>query len=248
MIYKTGYEWCLEAMIRILDLNDWEGSELVPDYEESYFREKITYDDFLGRLKGCLVKSNSIPRKTEKYLEYRMYFLVNYQFSGTIHAGIQPIHAAIDYGELAKTYVMTDDNGDELYKVDRAFTSWARTDKTVIVLNGGTTNNNPDRLGTLNQAMNTLKGLGIKLAPFYEPDINDALTAFAFLVDERVYEKELYEDFIPETLPWSRHKPSEQKLLELAARNEENYERWEDKIGGPKNSFLRNYLKPLRLA
>jgi hypothetical protein len=128
------------------------------------------------------------------------------------------------------------------------YDDWADNWKTFIILNGGTTNNNPERLGSLNQHLLNITQAGIKVATFHEPDLGDQLTAFVFLVDERVYNRELYADFVPETLPWSRHKPSEQKLLELAARNEENYERWEDKIGGPKNSFLRNYLKPLRLA
>jgi len=240
MIYKTGYEWCLEAMIRILDLNNWAGSELVPDYEESYFREKITYDDFLGRLKGCLVKSNSIPRKTETYLEYRMYGLVPYNLS-PIQQGIQFGHAVVEYG-----LSVIGDDIDINSKIIHY--KWASEDKTFIILNGGTTNNNPERLGSLNQHLLNITQAGIKVSTFHEPDLGDQLTAFVFLVDERVYNRELYADFVPETLPWSRHKPSEQKLLELAARNEENYEKWMDKVGGPENVFLRNYLKPLRLA
>ena len=236
-IYKTGYEWSLEAKLRILDLEDWEGSELVPDYEESYFTEKITYDDFIGRLKGCLVKSNSIPRKTPKYLEYRMYGLVPYNLS-EIQKAIQFGHAVVEYGL---------DIVGSGYVNEQCYNKWAKHDKTFIILNGGTTNNNPERLGSLNQHLLNITRAGIKVSTFHEPDLGDQLTAFVFLVDERVYNRELYPDFVPETLPWSRHKPSEQKLLELAARNEENYERWEDKIG-PNNSFLRNYLKPLRLA
>jgi hypothetical protein len=37
-------------------------------------------------------------------------------------------------------------------------------------------------------------------------------------------------------------------LDELEARNAENYKNWLEKIGGEKNAFLREFLKPLRLA
>jgi hypothetical protein len=68
------------------------------------------------------------------------------------------------------------------------------------------------------------------------------------LVDERVWNRELYEDFIPETIPYSRHKPSEKALSQLDEKNASNYKHWEEKIGGPVNAFLRDYLRPLRLA
>ena len=238
MIHKTGYEWCLEAKLRILNLEYWIGSDLIHDYEESYFTEKITYDDFLIRLKDCFVKPNSIPRKTSKYLEYRMYGLVPYNLS-PIQQGIQFGHAVVEYG--------LDIVGSGFLN-EKCYNKWAKKDKTFIILNGGTTNNNPERLGSLNQHLLNITQACIKESTFHEPHLGDQLTAFVFLVDERVYNRELYPDFVPETLPWSRHKPSEQKLLELAARNEENYEKWMDKVGGPENVFLRNYLKPLRLA
>ena len=35
----------------------------------------------------------------------------------------------------------------------------------------------------------------IKYAEFYEPDLGDQLTALCFLLDERVYDRELYPDY-----------------------------------------------------
>ena len=67
-------------------------------------------------------------------------------------------------------------------------------------------------------------------------------------MDERVFNKTLYPDFSAETLPWSKRKPSEAAISQLEARNNKNYELWEEKIGGPTNAFLREYLRPLRLA
>jgi hypothetical protein len=49
-------------------------------------------------------------------------------------------------------------------------------------------------------------------------------------------------------LPWSKTKPSEKKLKELEERNANNYENWIDKIGGPKNAFLREFLSKFKLA
>ena len=75
-------------------------------------------------------------------LKYRMYGLVNYQLSG-IQKGIQFGHAVVEYG---LKYFNTDE-----YK------RWANFDKTFIILNGGTTNENPDKLGTLQQHAISLK-------------------------------------------------------------------------------------------
>ena len=135
-----------------------------------------------------------------------------------------------------------------LPRLDNDYLNWAKYNKTFIILNGGTTNTNPERLGTLNRHMETMREAGVLLQEFHEPDLGDQLTAVVFLVDERVFNKTLYPDFIPETLPWGRKKPSEKELAELEARNAENYKYWVEKIGGEKNAFLRDYLKPLRLA
>jgi hypothetical protein len=78
--------------------------------------------------------------------------------------------------------------------------------------------------------------------------LGNQLTAFVFLVDERVFNRTLYPDFVPETIPYSRKKPSEKQLVELEEKNTNNYKHWVEKIGGSKNAFLRDYLKPLKLA
>ncbi len=67
----------------------------------------------------------------------------------------------------------------ELYR------DWADNWQTSIILNGGTTNLNPDRLGTLNKHYQTLVSNGVVCEAFYEPDLGDQMTAFVFIVDER---------------------------------------------------------------
>jgi len=62
-ILKTGYEWCLDANVRILDISSWDTS--MAFYEESYYEEKIDVQEFYRRLGLCKVKADSTPRKSE---------------------------------------------------------------------------------------------------------------------------------------------------------------------------------------
>jgi len=110
-------------------------------------------------------------------LEYRMYGFVPYQLSG-IQSGIQFGHGVVEYSLT--------------YSESFRYKKWAQLDKTFIVLNGGTTNDNPLRLGTLNKLMIELDSLGIKYSIFREPDLGDQITSINFLVDERVWNKEKY--------------------------------------------------------
>jgi hypothetical protein len=194
-------------------------------------------NEFLEALSQCKVKANSMPRKTEMYLEYRIYGLVPYNLS-PIQQGIQFGHAVVEYQQ----------NVRNLPPHEAIYNKWAQQDKTFIILNGGTTNNNPERLGSLNQHMNTLRDNGVILQEFHEPDLGDQLTAFVFLVDERVFNREMYPDFQEEKLPYGVRKPSKKALTDLEERNEANYQKWVEKIGNEKNAFLRDFLKQFRLA
>lgn len=236
IILKTGYEWCLEGNIRVLDIADWDTDWGF--FEESYYEEKIDVKEFYRRIAMCKVKPNSMPRKTPMFLEYRMYGLVPYNLS-PIQQGIQFGHAVVDYGRTV----------EDLRPHDEIYKKWADKDKTFIILNGGTTNNNPERLGTLNQHMNTLRDNGILLQEFHEPDLGDQLTAFVFLVDERVFNRTVYPDFVGTPYPWPLNKkPSEKQYSQWEAENNKNYAAWLEKIGGEKNAFLRDYLRNLKLA
>jgi len=244
---RTGYDWCLEANIRILDIADWVTDNQDFYYcEDAYYKEEIDKETFLERLKGCKVKPNSQPRKTTLYLRYRMYGLVPYNIS-PIQQAIQYGHAVVEYGQKVKDDEFNVAVDGDITLLD-VYNKWADNDKVFIILNGGTTNTHPDREGTLNKHNMTLRLNEIPTATFYEEDLGHQLTAVAFLVDERVFDKILYPDFVPETIPWSRKQPSEKQLDELAARNDTNYKAWVEKIGGEKNAFLREFVKPFRLA
>jgi hypothetical protein len=122
-------------------------------------------------------------------LELRMYGLVNYQLTG-IQKGIQFAHAAIEYG-----IDIENSNNSEQRDI---YSKWRNEDKTVILLNGGTTN---DRImgdtyfGTLNNHKVSLDKLGVFNSTFREPDLGDQLTAVVFILDERVFNREKYPDY-----------------------------------------------------
>lgn len=233
---RTGYDWCLSANMRILDISSWD-TDMV-SCEDSYNTEKINIEEFYRRIGLCKVKANSMPRKSILYMEHRMYGLVPYNLS-PIQQGIQFGHAVVEYQQSVKKL--------PLHKA--IYNKWAKNDKTFIILNGGTTNNNPEKMGTLNQHLAAFYFNDIITSEFYEPDLGDQLTAFVFLVDERVFNRTLYPDFVGTPYPWpSNKKPTEKQLSVWQAENDKNYLSWEEKIGGPTNAFLRDYLKPLRLA
>jgi len=161
--------------------------------------------------------------------KYRMYGLVPYQLTG-MQGGIQFMHAAIEYAnEFSDT---------------SAYWRWSRYDKTVIVLNGGTTNTNQYMQGTLNQHLTTLLQNNIKLAKFYEPDLGDQMTAIVFLVDDRVWDKEAYPDLVPQKFR-KGYEPED-----LDEYREIEFNEWKKQFGDDSDSilFLRTFLKQFRFA
>jgi hypothetical protein len=171
-------------------------------------------------------------------LEYRMYGFVPYNLS-EIQKGIQFGHAVVEYGQYVKN----------LQPFEKMYTKWANHDKTFIILNGGTTNDNPDRFGSLNEHRNIIMLNGVLVASFKEPDLGDQLTAFVFLVDERVYNKVKYPDYKPLPPYWDDDKePSLDLYLKWDSDNELARHDWIESIGGAENDFLREYLVGKRLA
>ena len=180
-------------------------------------------------------------------LELRMYGFVNYQLTG-IQMGIQFSHALIEYS-------LINFHSDE-------YIDWAKYWKTVILLNGGTTNNNPERLGTLNQTYNTLIENGVICSSFTEPDLGDQMTSICFLVDEQVFNREVYLDFgnwvmenhysyLQDNLINANKIEKMRKegyFLKASDKEQKLYSDWVEFVGGEKNVFLRDYLKNAKLA
>lgn len=109
----------------------------------------------------------------EKKLGLRMYFFVMYNLSG-IQKGIQAGHAALEY---ANKYGDT-----EQYK------EFIEHHKTFILLDGGGSNE-------MIKLLPKLWNFDVDFAVFYEPDLNNALSAIAFIVPENIYNFN-FEDYV----------------------------------------------------
>lgn len=181
-------------------------------------------------------------------LEKRMYSLVMYQLNGR-QAGIQSAHSNIEYSNK--------------YGKDEDYIDWATKWKTVILLNGGTSNSGKESYydyspikGSMEKHLDTLNEIGIKVVPFYEPDMNYCLTSMSFIVDERVFNKDTYPDFKFEDYnlyPINNFKQIDILLKEdyfndafPSAKTE--FEHWCLSIGGMQNFLFRLFIKQFSLA
>jgi hypothetical protein len=162
----------------------------------------------------------------ETQRRYRMYGLTPYNLS-PIQQGIQFGHAVVEYGLL--------------YFNNPDYQSWAKNDKTFIILNGGTTN--IEKPGSLNVHEYQIEAQGIRHANFFEEDLGDQLTAVVFLVDDRVWDKETWPDYEGDVI--------EEKLggrsLDI------QYYEWEMNFAETEEEvdqiiFLRDFLKQFRFA
>ncbi len=164
-------------------------------------------------------------------LELRMYSLVLYNIS-PIQQGIQAYHATIEATQnFNEKHTMYEDE----------FNNWAKNWKTVIILNGGTTT-------TMTEHYKTLVDNDIQCNKFHEPDLNNSLTAISFIVDERVFNKEKYPDYIDHDLEYKR----KCGIIGLSMNDIHNqdfkYKLWLKSIGGEQNTFLRTFLSKFKLA
>jgi len=236
----TLYEWCLLNKIRPT-ATDFEKDDFIKD---DFMLRKITIDEFKEFMKLGKFKENSTPRKPEKFLELRMYGFVPYNIS-EIQKGVQFNHA------------------NDVYSLEHGteptYLTFKREWMTNIILNGGTSNEGhmvkqgfkeTMYKGTMQRHLEDLEANDIKVGKFYEPDLNSMLSAICFLVDERVFNRELYPDFVAPPYPDmdENHPSSMQIFNDWSDQKEAQYENWVDKIGGPKNEFLRIFLADKRLA
>ena len=191
-------------------------------------------------------------------LELRMYGMVPYNIS-PIQQGIQFGHAVVDYGQKMK-YL-----GEHKQSLNIQYNDWADNWKTFIILNGGTSNHSINRyhqsdepfVGLMESNLVLLEQNGIEIATFYEPDLNDMLSAVVFIVDERVFNRKKYpdfEDWIIENygdliIDNGKEYPITRRIKESNSKEDQKvYQSWVKIIGGEKNVFLRDFLKNFRLA
>jgi hypothetical protein len=183
----------------------------------------------------------------EKPLKYKMYEIVIYNISG-MQAGIQGSHAKdqfeIKYGHTPE------------YK------EWLHNCKTVIVLDGGTTNDGihscygeTPEIGTMQEHISALRLKDIPHAFFKEPDLNNAMTAIAFIADERVFNNVDYPRYIDfcrtKMEDWEfeyAFKSGNYDIYEVQSRFAILTSQWQSLVGGYKNGFLKEWLPEFRLA
>jgi len=236
--YHTLYEWCLVNNIRLFDENILDA--------DIYMTQEMNLEEFKNIMDSRGYHKNTPPNKPEKYLELRMYGLIPYNLS-PIQQGIQFNHANDNYSLEWGT------NNEQYYNFR---TEW----KTNILLNGGTSNEGhmvrqgfkeTMYVGSMQEHLADLKANNVKVSTFYEPDLNSMLTAIVFLVDERVFNKELYPDFSQPLSPFMDplfNGNKEEALINWGKENDKQYDIWVNKIGGPQNEFLRDFLSTKKLA
>lgn len=180
-------------------------------------------------------------------LEKRMYSFNLYNTSG-IQCGIQSAHSNMEYALK--------------YWTSPEFQDWAINWKTVILLNGGTSNSGLEtkygyqkQKGRMEQILDILTEAEIEHAPFYEPDLNYSLTSISFIVDERIFNKTKYPD--PEINEKSKYLElyrvdtfSKLKAVIESLNVEDKliFKQFINSIGEEKNLFLRFFLKDFRLS
>jgi len=189
-------------------------------------------------------------------LELRMYFFVPYQLTG-IQQGIQSGHAAL---EFALRYGR--------YNPDHMIWTFIERYKTWVILNGGTTNHGYAQAnkGTLDEIYRNIIVYNVEarlddkidVEKFCEPDLNDALTAVCFIVDERVFNKEKYPDFKDYLSQkyvdgFSREFKYKFNSIKydyslLKIQFPVYHQEWLTLIGGEKNAYLKELLNGKKLA
>lgn len=161
--------------------------------------------------------------ETKVSYEQRMYSLVLRQLN-PIQKGVQTTHGVVEYANK--------------YSSDEEYRQWAETDKTLIVLDGGT-------YQEMVRIYDTLKELGMKFADFQEPDLNYLTTSITFLGDERVWNRVDYPSWeslpqCPCTIDGNMQAPDPNDYM--------TYDEWVEMMGGAANVELRELIFSKKLS
>ena len=177
--------------------------------------------DIEDSLQELRLKPSNVETKVA--YEQRMYSLVLCQLN-PIQKGVQTTHGVVEYANK--------------YSSNEDYRQWAETDKTLIMLDGGT-------YQEMVRIYDSLKELGIKFADFQEPDLNYLTTSITFLADERVWNREQYPSW--ETLPQcpctilgGMPTPDPKDYM--------SYNEWVEMMGGAANVELRELIFSKRLS
>ena len=165
--------------------------------------------------------------------ERRMYFLVPYQLSNTIHAGIQAGHALVEYIQK--------------YFPDTEYQDFAENHKTFIILNGGTSS-------SMEIHKETLEALDVKHGIFREPDLNNMLSGICFLLEDKHFGFDINLDLLLDAMITEKIECMgdieyyfSKKHIRIALKEpieylEKNNPNWKTDL------FLKRWIKKFRLA
>lgn len=149
-------------------------------------------------------------------MKYRMYCLVLRQLS-PINKGVQTAHACLEYSQK--------------YFKNKDYQDYITNDKTLIMLDGGTSID-------MNNIVSQLNQLDVNFAYFQEPDLGNLITAVCFVADERIWDKENYPSFMEYlTNTFDTHKS-----------NIESEKIWVEMVGGKNNSELIRIIENKKLS
>lgn len=112
--------------------------------------------------------------------ELRMFCLVPYNLS-EIQKGIQAAHAIAEYSLIPESSFVDWPNF--------SYRDWATYNKTIIILNGGTSNKGDGKhsQGSMEFHRNFLESFHVPHACFYEPDLNLMLSGIAFVLPSFIF-------------------------------------------------------------
>ena len=191
-------------------------------YREIYHAfEMSMIKDIEDSLKELRLKPSNVEPKVA--YEQRMYSLVLCQLNA-IQKGVQTTHGVVEYANK--------------YASDEEYKQWAKTDKTLIMLDGGVKKD-------MESIFDSLKELGIKFGEFQEPDLNYLTTSITFLADERVWNQVDYPSWenlaqCPCTIDCNMQAPDPNDYM--------TYNEWVEMMGGAANVELRNLIFSKKLS
>lgn len=183
--------------------------------------ESLMVKDIEDSLQELRLKPSNVETKVA--YEQRMYSMVLRQLN-PIQKGVQTTHGVVEYANK--------------YASDEEYKQWAETDKTLIVLDGGT-------YQEMVRVYDSLKELGIKIGEFQEPDLNYLTTSITFLADERVWNREQYPSWeslpqCPCAIDGNMQAPDPNDYM--------TYNEWVEMMGGVANVELRELIFSKKLS
>ena len=200
--------------------------ETVENVDEKYRETYREYESLMVKdIEDSLQELRLRPTNVETKVAYeqRMYSMVLRQLN-PIQKGVQTTHGVVEYANK--------------YASDEEYRQWAKTDKTLIVLDGGT-------YQEMVRIYDSLKELGMKFADFQEPDLNYLTTSITFLVDERVWNREQYPSWeslpqCPCVIDGNMQAPDPNDYM--------TYNEWVEMMGGAANVELRELIFSKKLS